>query len=342
VGGRALVTGGAGYFGRVVTETLQARGYDVTVFDLALGRTAGVRYLTGDIRDRVAVRHATKGMTVVHHNVAAVPLAKNASLFEEVNVGGTENILQAALAHGVSKTVLVSSSAVFGVPDRNPVDATTKAQPREAYGEAKLRAERLGESYVARGLDVTIIRPRTILGRDRLGIFQALFELVRRGRPLYVLGDGENRYQFVHADDLADACVRAGEQKGPATYNVGAARFGTMRELLEGLARHAGTGSRVRSLPRRATEKAMEVASALGLSPLGAYHSLMYGREMYFDLRPVERALGWKATRSNEEMLIESYDHYLAHRDEILGRRDLSVHRAPIRFGLLRLLELLP
>jgi hypothetical protein len=115
-----------------------------------------------------------------------------------------------------------------------------------------------------------------------------------------------------------------------------------MHELLLALVRHAGTGSRIRALPSWPTERAMEALSFLRLSPLGPYHSLMYGREMYFDLAPVESALGWRATRSNEEMLIESYDHYVAHRAEILSQADLSRHRAPIRFGLLRLLELLP
>jgi nucleoside-diphosphate-sugar epimerase len=341
---RALVSGGAGYFGRVVVEALRARDYEVTVFDLADadGRHEGVRFVRGDIRDSLAVLRASEGMDVIHHNVAAVPIVKDDSLFEAVNVGGARNVLEAARVHAVKKTVLVSSSAVFGVPARNPVDATVLPRPREAYGEAKLRAEHLARTYVDRGVDVSIIRPRTILGRDRLGIFQILFELVRRGRPIYVLGRGDNRYQFVHADDLADACVRAGELAGPAVFNVGASRFGTMREALHALVRHAGTGSPVRSLPMRPMETVMEVASRLGLSPLGAYHSLMYGREMYFDLAPVEDALGWRATRSNEEMLIESYEHYVENRDEIRRRRGASSHRSPIRFGLLRLLELLP
>ena len=86
----------------------------------------------------------------------------------------------------------------------------------------------------------------------------------------------------------------------------------------------------------------MGVASRLRLSPLGPYHALMYGHEMYFDLAPVKAALGWRATRSNEEMLIESYDHYLDHREEILRRSGASRHRSPMRFGVLRLLEYLP
>jgi len=341
---RALVTGGSGYFGRALVDALRRRGDDVVVYDLADtdDRPSDVGFARGDIRDAAAVMRACHARDVVFHAVAEVPLARDARAFEAVNVGGARSLLEAALAKRVAKTVLISSSAVFGVPAKNPVDAATQPRPSEAYGEAKLRAEQLAATYVGRGLDVTIIRPRTILGRDRLGIFQILFELVRLGRPVYLLGPGDNRYQFVHADDLADACVRAGERPGSATFNVGAERFGTMRELLEALVRHAGTGSRVRSLPFGLTEKLMVLSSRLRLSPLGPYHSLMYGREMYFDLRAVKAALSWRATRSNEEMLIESYDYYVGHRAEILRRRGASRHRSPIAFGALRLLELLP
>ncbi|MCC6214519.1 MAG: NAD-dependent epimerase/dehydratase family protein [Polyangiaceae bacterium] len=341
----ALVTGGSGYFGEIVVRRLLDRGWSVTVFDRVdvPDRPREVRFLRGDIRDARAVRAACEGVEVVHHAVAQVPLAKDAALFRGVNVDGTRHLLEAVRLAGVRKTVLVSSSAVFGVPSRNPVDDSVRPAPREAYGRAKLEGEELAREACRRhGLDVTIVRPRTILGHGRLGIFQILFEWVRTGADVWVLGQGDNRYQFVHADDLADACLRAADRPGAATYNIGTDRFGTMRELLEGLVRHAGTRSRVRSLPFGPTVRAMELASRLGASPLGAYHSLMYGREMFFDLARPMRELGWRPRRSNDEMIQESYDHYVAHREEILARRDASHHRSAVRRGALRLLELVP
>lgn len=341
---RALVTGGSGYFGCLLVERLRARGDHVTVFDLVdvPDRHPTVGFVRGDIRDFEAIARASQGIDVVHHNVAQVPLAKDRALFESVNVGGAECMFRAAREARVQKVVLVSSSAVFGVPSKNPVDASVAPAPREAYGRAKLEAERRAARFVAEGLDVTIVRPRTILGHGRLGIFQILFEWVRRGRPVYVLGRGDNRYQFVHADDLADACIRAGDRPGPDTFNIGAARFGTMRQALEALVRHAGTGSHVRSLPKGVTERVMELTSWLGLSPLGAYHSLMYGREMFFDLTHAQEALDWFPHLGNDEMIIESYDWYVAHRDEVLARRDASHHRSAVKQGALRLLEWLP
>ncbi|MCC6763046.1 MAG: NAD-dependent epimerase/dehydratase family protein [Deltaproteobacteria bacterium] len=339
---RALITGGSGYFGCLLRDRLVARGDAVRVFDLVDvdDRPASVAYVAGDIRDAAAVRRACEGIDVAYHNVAQVPLAKDRALFWAVNHGGTENLLSAARDARVRKVVHTSTSAVFGVPKKNPVDETTEPTPMEEYGRAKLAGEQLVARFAAEhGLDVTIIRPRTIVGHGRLGIFQILFNWVEEGRNIPVLGAGDNRYQFVHADDLADACVRAADRPGSTTYNIGAEKFGTMREVLEALCRHAGTGSRVYAVPMGLATAAMRLTSALGLSPLGPYHSLMYGRSLYFDVGKAKRELAWSSRWSNDEMLCQSYDWYRAHKTEILSAKDASPHRSALKQGVLALVR---
>ncbi len=336
-----LVTGGSGYFGCLLVARLRARGHPVRVFDIAdaADRPADVEFAHGDIRDLEAVVRACRGAEVVHHNVAQVPLAKDRRAFFEVNEGGTRNLLEASVRERVRKVIYTSSSAVFGVPAHNPVTEEMEPRPQESYGRAKLAGERLCHGYAANGLDVSIIRPRTILGHGRLGIMQILFEWVRLGRNIPVLGRGDNVYQFVHADDLADACVRAAERPGFRLYHVGAAEFGTMRELLEALVTHAGTGSRVRSLPMAPAVAGMRIANTLGLSPLGPYHALMYGRAMYFDLTRARTELGYAPRYGNVAMLCESYDWYLANRDAVLAGAGASHHRSPVAQGVLALVS---
>jgi nucleoside-diphosphate-sugar epimerase len=336
VSGVHLVTGGAGYFGTLLVETLARAGERVRILDVHDAVLPdGVEKIRADIRDRAAVERACEGVEVVHHNVALVPLAKDRAGFFEVNEGGMENLLRAAERQGVKKIVSMSSSAVYGAPDKNPVDDETPRRPGEDYGRAKLAAEELCRRAVERGLDVTIIRPRTIMGHGRLGIMQILFEWVREGRNIPVLGRGDNLYQFVHADDLASACIKAAKRPGAATYNVGAETFGTMRETLESLCRHAGTKSRVVSVPMAPAVALMRLTSKAGLSPLGAYHALMYGRSMYFDISRTKRELDWAPRFGNAEMFAESYDWYLAHREEVLGRTDASHHRSAVKQGIL-------
>ena len=335
---RVLITGGSGYFGSLLLQRLRSQS-PCRIFDLvdAADRPSDVELVQGDIRDFEAVRRACLGVQIVHHNVAQVPLAKDRRLFESVNVDGTRNLLEAAKLEGVSKVVYTSSSAVFGAPKSNPVTEDTQPAPGEAYGRAKFEAEKICHRYVEGGLDVSIIRPRTILGHGRLGIFQILFEWIRTGFNVPVLGKGDNPYQFVHADDLAEACRLAGERRGARTYNIGAARFGSMRQTLEALCRHAATGSRVRSVPMTPAVWAMKLTSVMGMSPLGAYHALMYGRSMYFDISRARAELAWEPRWGNEEMVIDSYDWYVRNRERVLSEHGLSHHRSAVKQGILNL-----
>lgn len=344
---RFLVTGGSGYFGSLVVDRLAADGHDVRVLDLndADDRPAGVEFLCGDVCDRRDVRDAVDGIDVVLHNVAQVPLARDPELLRTVNVDGTVNVLRASAAAGVAKVVHTSSSAVFGVPRANPVLPTTVPAPMETYGHAKLAAEWACLDAARDGLDVSIVRPRTILGHGRLGIFGILFDWIADGRDPIVLGDGTNRYQFVHADDLAEVCVRAAACDGPGVFNVGTDRFETMRETLAALCRYAGTGAVVRSLPAAPTVQAMRATARLGLTPFAPYHWMMYAESMWFDLAHLAERLDWTPRWSTDAMFAQSYDWFVAHR---ASTRDegASRHRRSAEQGVLgvakRLTQLLP
>ena len=343
----SLVTGGSGYFGSLLVERLLGRGHEVRVLDLhdAADRPAEVRLVQGDIRDRSVVREAVDGCDVVFHNVAQVPLAQDHHLLRTVNVDGTRNVLDAATDGGVAKVVHTSSSAVFGVPDANPVLPTTVPKPEEAYGHAKLAAEWACLDAARSGLDVSIVRPRTILGHGRLGIFGILFDWIADGADPIVLGDGTNRYQFVHAEDLADACILAGEASGAGVFNIGTDRFGTMFETLDALCAHAGTGSRVRRLPAGPAAAAMRVTSRLGLTPFAPYHWLMYSKSMWFDTEHARDTLGWTPQWSTDAMFAQSYDWFLGHRSDV-GDATASHHRRSARQGVLsaakRMTRILP
>jgi nucleoside-diphosphate-sugar epimerase len=339
----SLVTGGNGYFGRHLVRRLAARGDTVRILDVDITGTPDldvdldVQVVEGDIRDPDAVRRAVTGVDVVYHNVAQVPLTRDRRLLRTVNVDGTRTLLDACATAGTGKVVHTSSSAVFGIPETNPVRPETVPSPQEPYGHAKLAAEWACLRAAAGGLDVTIVRPRTILGHGRLGIFSILFDWIADGKDPVVLGDGSNRYQFVHADDLASACLLAAERTRPAVVNVGTDRFGTMAEAITNLCAHAGTGSQVRTLPARPAAVAMRASAALGLSPFAPYHWLMYSRSMWFDIDHVRAELGWAPRWSNDEMLAESYDWFCAHRDD--AATGSSPHRRPARAGALTLFK---
>jgi nucleoside-diphosphate-sugar epimerase len=187
------------------------------------------------------------------------------------------------------------------------------------------------------GLPLVLVRPRTILGLGRLGIFQVLFEWISEGRNVYVIGDGNELFQFVHAQDLMDAYMLALELGKPGVYNVGAAEYGTLREVLTQVIQRAGTKSRVKSLPVGLSITALRVLDKLSLSPLAPWHYLTYHKPFYFDVRHL-LDIGWKPKYSNRDMFIESYDWYLAHANDLTTEAG-SPHRRSLKQGILRLLK---
>ncbi|HRF09004.1 MAG TPA: NAD-dependent epimerase/dehydratase family protein [Xanthobacteraceae bacterium] len=335
---RVLVTGGSGFFGCLLIERLAEGNAHIRNFDLAAAEDhpANVEFLRGDIRDAAAVRAACENIDYVIHSVAQQPLSKDPALMRSVNIEGTRNLLAAALDAKVKKVVFMSSTSIFGIPDELPIRRATPAKPVEAYGRTKVAAEEVCREFIARGLDVTLVRPRTILGHGRLGIFQMLFEWIREGSNVPVLGSGDAEFQFIHAQDLAEATILAAQRPGPAVYNIGTDRFGTTRQALEALCAHAATGSKVRSVPDAPTRLLMAATTSLGLSPLGNYHYLAYSKPSYFDISDAVNELGWKPKYSNDEMLIESYDWYLAHRDEVMRSKWASPHKSGVKQGVLK------
>ncbi|WP_439366062.1 NAD-dependent epimerase/dehydratase family protein [Bradyrhizobium sp. DASA03005] len=339
----ALVTGGSGYFGQVLSKQLLERGTHVRMIDLNFPgfRHPNLEFFKGSILDRNAVRQAVSGIDKVFHNAAQNPLAKDVNLFWSVNRDGTQTIAYESAAAGVEKLIYTSSTAVYGAPKLNPITENTEPKPAEDYGRAKLAGEVICRKAMQDyGLDVAIVRPRTILGPGRLGTAHILFEWVQRGLDIPVLASGNNRYQFVHSDDLAWACIAASGVKGFAEYNIGAAEFGTMRELLQALIDHAESKSRIKSIPMWPTLPIAQLASTLGLSPLGPFHLLAYGRSTYFDISKAQEELGYAPKYSNSEMIIDTYDWYQANKFS-LHKGGASYHRSPVKQQILALIPYL-
>ena len=137
---------------------------------------------------------------------------------------------------------------------------------------------------------------------------------------------------------MAIACIAAGQVGKEGVFNIGAAKFGSMRETLENLIEHAKTSSKVTSVPEKFAEFSMNITSAIGLSPLGHYHSLMYGKSMYFESQKAYKTLGFKPRYSNDEMFAETYDWYCDNRVAILsGKMAGSKHQSALRQRILQI-----
>jgi nucleoside-diphosphate-sugar epimerase len=336
------ITGGAGFLGLHLSRRLIADGHSVRSLDVAPLDDAelerSVEELRGDIRDAGLARQLCAGADVVVHAAAALPIKLSRDEIRSVNVGGTETVLLAARECGVRRLVLVSSTAVYGVPARHPIYEDDPLVGVGAYGESKIDAERLVRVANGDGLETVIVRPKTFVGAERLGVFEILFDWIREGRRIYVLGTGENRYQLLAVEDLVDALVRAGGAPvAGEALNVGAREFGSVRADLQALIDHAGSPSRITAVPARPAEVLLSGLERARLSPLAEWHYRTASRDSFVDVSKAERLLGWEPQLSNAETLIRTYDWYAANRER-LGDAGVT-HRVPWNQQALGLLK---
>ena len=336
------ISGGAGFLGLHLARRLLADGFGVRSLDIApLDEAAlerDVEELRGDIRDERLARRLVEGADVLVHAAAALPIQASRESIFSVNVGGTATVLGAAAESGVRRVVLISSTAVYGVPKVHPIPEDAPLVGVGHYGESKIAAEEVCRDFGRRGLETVIIRPKTFVGPERLGVFEILFDWVREGRRIYVLGDGSNRYQLLAVEDLVQAIVSAAAADvAGETLNIGAKEFGTVRSDLQALIDHAGSSSRLQPVPARPAEIALRALELLRVSPLAEWHYKTAHRDSYVDVSNAERLLAYAPRLSNEQALIETYDWYLANRERVGGAG--VTHRVPWNQQALGLLK---
>jgi nucleoside-diphosphate-sugar epimerase len=338
------ISGGAGFLGLHLARRLVADGHEVRSLDLvALNdrQLAGeVREIRGDVRDEAACRELVDGARIVVHAAAALPIRGSREEIRSINVDGTLTLLSAAAEAGVRRVVFVSSTAVYGVPDKHPIEEDDPLVGVGHYGESKIEAEDVCRAFMRRGLECVILRPKTFVGPERLGVFEILFDWIREGRRIYMLGDGGNRYQLLAVEDLVAAILLSARKRAAAneTLNVGANVFGTVRSDLQALVDHAGSSSRLTSVPARPAEVVLRALELARVSPLAEWHYRTAHRDSFVDVSRAERVLGWKPRLSNAEALIETYDWYLAHREQLTGAAGVT-HRVPWNQQALGLLK---
>ena len=342
-----LITGGNGYLGAFIARRLIEMGEVVRVVDVVDDpqRDERSEFLKIDILDRESLDRAMEGVDFVHHNAALVPLKKAGDRFRRVNVEGTRNVIEIALKHKIKHFSHMSSSAVFGnvsIKDCPIKGDPDHLYPIEIYGKSKKDGEDIVKSFMHTSeMSCSIIRPRTIIGTERLGIFQILFEWISEGRNIWIIGDGNNLFQFAHIDDLVDVSIETALKGITGIFNVGTDRYSTLRDSLQSLCDYAGTGSSVKGIPPNLAIPPLWLADKLKVSPLGPWHYLTYHKPYYFDLSSELSKLEWKPKYSNEAMLKNSYEWYMSNKDEISKNKHdaKSAHRGGLKQGVLKLIK---
>ncbi len=336
-----LITGGAGFLGINLVRYLLDRGHKVVSLDIAdfdYPERSRIKVIKGDIRDRSSVDRAMEGVDIVVHTAAALPLYKPEDIFS-TDIDGTRNVLQSALDHQVDRAIHISSTAVYGIPDHHPLLEDDRLHGVGPYGEAKVRAEQIGKDYRQKGLCVPILRPKSFIGPERLGVFALFYDWAMDGKNFPMLGSGKNRYQLLDVEDLCEAIYLAatGDRvKVNDTFNIGAKEFTTMKEDYQAVLDVAGFGKRIVPLPAAPAIWTLRILEAMHLSPLYKWVYETAATDSFVSIEKAERILGYKPKYSNKDALVRNYKWYIEHLDQFQNTSGVS-HRVPWKQGILKL-----
>lgn len=338
-----LVTGGAGFLGINMVRYLLDRGHTVVSLDIApfdYPEKNRIKEIRGDIRDKSSVDRAMEGVDIVVHTAAALPLYKPADIYS-TDIDGTRNLLQSAMEHKVDRFIHVSSTAVYGIPDHHPLLENDKLDGVGPYGEAKVKAEQVCLDFRKKGMCVPIVRPKSFVGPERLGVFALLYDWAKDGKNFPMIGNGKNRYQLLDVEDLCDAIYLAAtgdREKVNDTFNIGAKVFTTMKQDYQAVLDRAGKGKHIIGFPAKPAILALRVLEAMKLSPLYKWVYETAGTDSFVSIEKAERILGYRPKYSTADAMVRNYDWYIAHMHEFENASGVS-HRVPWSQGVLKVLK---
>jgi nucleoside-diphosphate-sugar epimerase len=341
---KILVTGGSGFFGiNVIRHLLAAGERDILSLDIApfdYPEKNIIRETRGDIRDRETVAGAVKGAGIVVHAAAALPLYTKSEIYA-TEVEGTRNLLNAAFKAGVQRFIHISSTAVYGVPDHHPIregDAMIGVGP---YGRAKILAERECLEFRRRGLCVPILRPKSFIGPERLGVFALLYDWAMDGRGFPMIGSGKNRYQLLDVEDLCRAtrlCMTGDAKAVNDTFNIGAKVFSTMKEDWQAVLDEAGFGKRIKPFPAFLAVLGLKALEFLRLSPLYTWVYQTASKDSFVSIEKAEKQIAYAPLYSNKDALLRNFRWYKDNVKRFAGQTGIS-HRVPWNQGILSLVK---
>jgi len=318
-----IIFGGDGFLGTELTKKLVASGEQVVVCDLKQTVASGiyesnlVTFVELDVtKPEDFEKLAISSEDVPYHFAARllvpiIPRAQRKEYFWTALYDGTKNVLEYLERHNNHKMIYYTTDMVYGHTLEDPRTEDHHREPLGPYGDAKLATEFLCEEYRDKGFNITIFRPRLIIGPGRLGILEKLFKLIDKNLPVPTIGNGKNYYQFISVSDCADAVICAVEKGVPnEAFNLGSLNPPTVNALLKGLIDHAGSKSILIPTPAFAVKFVLNILDRIGTPLMDPEQYLIADETCVLDVSKGKNILGWEPKDTDEAMLLAAYQDY--------------------------------
>lgn len=342
---KILVTGGSGFLGINLIRFLLKKDYEIVSYDIVDFDYPDVKdkikIIKGDIRNKELVNSSMKGIDIVVHTAAALPLYTPEEI-HTTDVDGTKNLLKAAEKEKVKRFIHISSTAVYGIPDHHPLYENDKLDGVGPYGIAKIEAEEICFGYRKKGMCVPVVRPKSFIGPERLGVFALLYDWAMDGKNFPMIGSGKNRYQLLDVEDLCESiylCISLDEKIVNDTFNIGAKEFTTMKEDYQAVLDYAGFNKKIVGLPETPIIYTLRFLEALKLSPLYKWVYETASKDSFVSIEKAEKVLGYRPKYSNKDALIRNFKWYLENLESFKNQSGIS-HRVPWKQGILKIAKM--
>ncbi len=328
-----IIYGGDGFVGSHLAEQLKKDGETVVVADITKSDHAhyhaknnSVEFVTLDVTKPEDFAKVEINPQDAIYNMSAMMLspivtrAERYDFFWPVNYHGTVNILNAMEKAGAKNLVHFTTDMIYGHTVHNPMTEEHPVAPIGEYGESKLATEVLAEDWRKKGFNISLFRPRLIIGPGRLGILEKLFKLIDYNLPVPMIGSGNNPYQFISVFDCAEAARLAWKAGFPnEAYNLGSANPPPVKKLLGGLIREANSYSILLPTPAPLVKFALNTLDWLNIPIMDPEQYMIADEVCILDCSKGERELNWTPQYRDEDMLVSAYREYRANMDAKKG-----------------------
>jgi len=314
---RVLITGGAGFLGMHLANCFLKNGIAVRLLDLNdinsfEKEKLQFEFIKGDVCNEYIVQEALKGVDSVIHTAFASP-RQSSSTIKRVNVDATRNLCKAASRHGIERFILISSTVVHWSQRKHPFLNNSPLTRLDLYRASRIEAEEIVAHARSHGFSTAVVRPKTFIGPGRIGAFAIIFENIRLGKFVPILGAGLNRYQLLDIRDMAEGIRLLELEKSKGIFYFGAKEYQTVRQDLQMLVDHAKTGAKICFIHERYAKPALRAMELANMVPLSEWHYMSTrGKDSVVDTSRAENELRWSPKRSNTQALIDAYDWYVS------------------------------
>lgn len=341
---RVFVTGGSGFLGINLIRELLKQDYEVISYDLVPFEYSDcknkITSIVGDIRNLKKLKKEMINCDFAIHCAAALPSYTKEEIFT-TDIDGTRNVLKVAFEQKVKRFIDISSTAVYGIYDHYPLLEEDQLKGVGPYGIAKIKAEEECLKYQKKGMAISILRPMTFVGPERLGIFSLFYDWAYTGHGFPMIGSGNNKFQLLDVSDLVDViitCMNIDKRKMNDTFNIGSSKYKTMKEDYQSVLDYASYNKKIKPFPKWIALSGLRFLNFFHLSPLYEWVYETAPIDAVASIEKAQKKLNFNPKYSTSDALIRNYKWYVKNLDKFKNETG-KTHRVPWKQGILKIVK---